>query len=54
LNATGRQSHATFARAAASAKLPVFESTLPEQFIELKNEETIQKSENLRYICTSY
>jgi hypothetical protein len=30
-----------------------FESTLPERLFELKNEETIKKSENLRDICTS-
>jgi hypothetical protein len=29
-----------------------FESTLPEQLFELKNEDTIKKSENLRKICT--
>jgi hypothetical protein len=30
----------------------IFESTLPEELFELKNEETIKKSENLRDICT--
>ncbi len=30
-----------------------FESTLPEELFELKNEETFKKSENLRNICTS-
>jgi hypothetical protein len=30
-----------------------FESTLPEELFELKNEETLKKSENLRDICTS-
>jgi hypothetical protein len=35
------------------AKRPFFESTLPEQLFELKNEETIKKSENLRDISTS-
>ncbi len=31
-----------------------FESGLPEQLFELKNDGTIKKSENLRDICTSY
>jgi hypothetical protein len=31
----------------------IFESMLPEQLFELKNEETIKKSGNLRDICTS-
>jgi hypothetical protein len=30
-----------------------FESTLPEELFELKNEDAIKKSENLRDICTS-
>jgi hypothetical protein len=30
-----------------------FESMLPEQLFEFKNEETIKNSENLRDICTS-
>ncbi len=51
LNATGRQSHAIFACTSGqySAMPPVFESTLPEQLIELKNEENI-KNLNLRDI----
>ncbi len=30
-----------------------FESLLPEQLFELKNEETIKKSENLQDICSN-
>ncbi len=30
-----------------------FKSTLPEQLFELKNEETMNKSENLPDICTN-
>ncbi len=51
LHAPGRQSHAIFVSTVQSRKF--FESTLPEQLFEFKNEETITKSENLRDICTS-
>jgi hypothetical protein len=43
--------HALAASTVQSRQL--FESTLPEQFFELKNEETIKKSEILQDICTS-
>jgi hypothetical protein len=47
LNATSRQSQANFARASGQ----FFASTLPEQLFELKNEDAIKKSENLRDTC---
>jgi hypothetical protein len=31
-----------------------FERMLPEQLFELKNKDTINKSENIRNICTSW
>jgi hypothetical protein len=50
---TGRQSHAKIACASGQlhAKPPVFETTLGEKLFELKNEDAIKKSENLRDTC---
>jgi hypothetical protein len=47
------QSHANLSCASGQlrAKPPVFASTLREQFFDLKNEDAIKKSENLRYTC---
>jgi hypothetical protein len=53
LHATGCQSHADFACASSQlrAKPPVFASTVREQLFELKNEDAIKKSNNLRDTC---
>jgi hypothetical protein len=55
LHGAGGQYSAIFHTLAASTvqSRQWFESTLPEQLFEWKNEDTIKKSENLRDKCTS-